>query len=678
MDLSWSMPLSWILAGGGILGISGVPGLALSWRSPWSQRIATASNLAGSALGLAGAVRVFAFGECNSFLHSWPIPGAACAMSVDALGGFFLIPVFLMSAAGSVYGSGYWRQREHPSNGRRLRFFWGTVMAGMVVLILARNAILFLLGWEFMALSGFFLVGTEDHVAGVRKASWIYFISTHVATLTLFGMFVLLRVVTGSFQLRPIGVHETGLVTLYWIFFMALVAFGVKAGLMPLHVWLPDAHASAPSHVSALLSGIMLKMGVYGMIRIFGYLPAPPISWGAVLLILGALSAVLGIAFAIGQRDLKRLLAYSSVENIGIIVMGLGLAMVGRSTGRADWVLLGLGGSLLHVWNHSLFKPLLFMGAGSVVHAMHSREIEQMGGLARRMPGTSFLFLVGAVAIAGLPPLNGFVSELIIYLGLFRTLPAQGTPAWTVGALAAPALALVGALAVACFVMVSGAVFLGSPRSDRAQAAHESPALMLGPMALLGTCCLAIGLGSGWLAPLMDRAVGCWVPDLSLRGTTLGSLVPFGQVSGTGIALLVGAAVGYLGSELWMRPGRAPKAGTWDCGYARPTARMQYTSSSFADMLVRLLGGVLRPKTEPPKLGGLFPASTGFRSVVEDVVLSGFILPTIGLLRRWAERTHVLQRGQTQPYVLYILATVVILLLWTLPVGHLFVRLLTR
>jgi len=599
-------------------------------------------------------------------------------MSLDALGAFFLVPVFLMGALGSVYGSGYWRQREHPGNGQRLRFFWGTVMAGMVVLILARNAILFLLGWEFMALSGFFLVGTEDHEPGVRRASWIYFISTHVATLTLFGMFVLLRHVTGSFQLRPIAIEETSLGTLYWLFFMALLAFGLKAGLMPLHVWLPDAHANAPSHVSALLSGIMLKMGIYGMIRIYGYLPAPPISWGALLLFLGTMSGVLGSAFAIGQRDLKRLLAYSSVENVGIIIMGMGLAMLGRSVGRPDWILLGLAGSLLHVWNHSLFKPLLFMGAGSVVHAMQTRDIESMGGLAKSLPRTSFLFLVGAVAISGLPPLNGFMSEILIYLGLFKTLPAEGRPSWTAGALAAPALALIGGLAVACFIKVYGAVFLGSPRTERAHHAHESPLWMIGPMAVLATCCLAIGLASPWLAPLLDQVVACCIPGESSHLVSLGDLVPFNGFAAMGAALGAATAVVFVVCEIWLRPGKAPKAGTWDCGYARPSARMQYTSSSFADTLVRLFRGVLKPRSETPDLGGLFPKPARFRSVVEDVVLFRFILPVIETLTRMTDRMRVIQRGQMRNYVLYIFATVVILLLWTLPVGQLFVRLLTR
>jgi hydrogenase-4 component B len=460
---------------------------------------------------------------------------------------------------------------------------------------------------------------------------------------------------------------------------MALLAFGIKAGLMPLHVWLPDAHANAPSHVSALLSGIMLKMGIYGMIRIYGYLPAPPISWGAILLFLGTVSGILGIAFAIGQRDLKRLLAYSSVENIGIIIMGLGLAMAGRSLGRQDWILLGLSGCLLHVWNHSLFKPLLFMGAGSVVHAMRTREIESMGGLARSMPWTTSFFLVGAVAISGLPPLNGFVSEFLIYLGLFRTLPAQSTPAWTAGALAAPGLALIGALALACFVKVSGAVFLGAPRSERAHHAHECSAAMIGSMAVLATCCLGIGLSSPWLSPCLDQVVACWVPRESpAHRISLLSLVPFGWLAGTGMALGGTSALAYIASQVWLRPSRTPSVGTWDCGYARPSARMQYTSSSFADMLVRLFRGVLRPRSEAPDTSGLFPKPSRFRSVVEDVVLSRFISPVITKLTRFTDRLHVFQRGQMQHYVLYIFAAVVVLLIWTLPVGQLFLRILIR
>ena len=278
------------------------------------------------------------------------------------------------------------------------------------------------------------------------------------------------------------------------IFVLALVGFGLKAGIMPLHVWLPGAHANAPSHVSAIMSGVMIKMGIYGLVRVLVLLPTPPLAWGYVLLGLGVVSGVLGVAFAVGQHDLKRLLAYHSIENIGIIVIGLGLALIGRTLDRADWIVLGLGGALLHVWNHALFKSLLFLSAGSVIHATGTREIDRLGGLAKAMPRTSLAFLVGAVAICGLPPLNGFVSELLIYLGLFGTLGIGEGGACPMAAFAAPALALIGGLAVACFVKVFGVVFLGTARSEDARHAHESAWSMLGPMGVLMGCCLFIGL----------------------------------------------------------------------------------------------------------------------------------------------------------------------------------------
>jgi formate hydrogenlyase subunit 3/multisubunit Na+/H+ antiporter MnhD subunit len=233
---------------------------------------------------------------------------------------------------------------------------------------------------------------------------------------------------------------------------------------MPLHVWLPGAHAIAPSHVSALMSGVLIKMGIYGLVRTFSLFPNPPLWWGQLVLLMGAISGVLGVAFAIGQHDFKRLLAYHSVENIGIICMGLGLALLGRSLGSGALVALGLGGALLHTWNHGLFKGLLFLSAGSVLHAAHTREIDELGGLAKRMPWTSFAFLVGSVAICGLPPLNGFVSELLVYLGLFEVARLPRGVLWLVGAIGAPTLALIGALALACFVKVFGAMFLGEPR----------------------------------------------------------------------------------------------------------------------------------------------------------------------------------------------------------------------
>jgi len=436
----------------------------------------------------------------------------------------------------------------------------------------------------------------------------------------------------------------------------------------------------APSHVSAVLSSVVLKTGIYGLVRIGGMLPHPPIFWGAVLLALGAVSAVVGVAFAVGQHDLKRLLAYHSVENIGIIVMGLGLAMIGRSLHQPVWIALGLGGAILHVWNHALFKSLLFLAAGSVVHATGTREIDHLGGLAKTMPRTAALFALGAVAICGLPPLNGFVSELFIYLGLFRTAGITGGPSALGAAVAAPALAMTGALALACFVKAYGAVFLGMPRTHHAANAHEAPASMLAPMVALAVCCAAIGLAPALFTPILDRAVSAWTPAPAgeVAIPALAPLAPLGWVSVMGVSLVGISWASYLVVGTRVRSGPAAAVGTWDCGYAAPSPTMQYSSSSFAQMLVHLFAWVLRPREQRPVLEKLFPAPQRFESRVDDAVLDGVMLPASRAVSRVLDRARLLQQGRIQVYLLYILITLVLLLLSTVPVLEILKDIVTR
>ena len=455
-----------VLAGAIIAAVSGLPGLFFGRNSLSGQFLTTLLAVLGAAVGLGGVGWYWATGESRPIVLPWAIPGAEFDIAMDGLSAIFLVPVFLVSLLGNVYGLGYWKQTEHPQNGRKLRLFYGLLTAGMALVVVARNGILFLFAWEIMALAAFFLVTTEDDKQEVRETGWVYLVATHVATMCLFALFALMRAAGGSFKLAPLaaGTLTPGIATA--IFILAIVGFGVKAGIMPLHVWLPSAHAIAPSHVSALMSGVIIKMGIYGLVRVTSWLPDPPLAWGAILLALGAISGILGVAFAIGQHDLKRLLAYHSIENIGIIVMGLGLALIGRSLDRPEWVILGLSGCLLHVWNHATFKALLFFAAGSVIHAAGTRDIDHLGGLAKTMPRTAFCFLVGAVAICGLPPLNGFVSEFFIYLGSFGTFVNKTPPSFAVAGFGAAALALIGALAVACFVKVYGAVFLGTARLE--------------------------------------------------------------------------------------------------------------------------------------------------------------------------------------------------------------------
>ncbi|MEK6257304.1 MAG: proton-conducting transporter membrane subunit [Planctomycetota bacterium] len=653
-----------VLLGIVIAATSGIPGLFLSRFSTTGQYVTTVLAVIGSGVGLSGVGVFWVTGDSQPIVRSWAIPGAEFDVAMDGLSALFLVPIFLVSLLGSIYGLGYWKQTEHPQNGRKLRLFYGLLSAGMALLVIARNSILFMVGWEIMALSAFFLVTTEDHDRQVREAGWIYLVSTKVATLSLFALFALLRTASGSYSLTPLNGDTLthGMATAIFVF--TVVGFGLKAGVMPFHVWLPSSHAIAPSHVSALMSGVIIKMGIYGIVRITSLVPHPPVEWGGILLGLGAVSGVLGVAFAIGQHDLKRLLAYHSIENIGIIVMGIGLALIGRSLGRAEWIILGLSGGLLHVWNHAFFKALLFLSAGSVIHAVRTREIDQLGGLAKRMPQTALCFVVGAVAICGLPPLNGFISEFLIYLGLFGTLKADGGPSFAGAALAAPVLALIGALALACFVKVFGAVFLGSARSEHARHAQESGLSMIGPMGVLVACCFGIGLAPTWFAPVLAKAVSAWAPELGDVGPRLTTLAPLDWISV--MALVLVAALALTSLLLWVRlRGSVVETGpTWGCGYVAPTPRMQYTSSSFAEMLVGLFGWALRPRTRRPEIMVLFPQRTDFHSEIRDPVLDEAVLPTFRYAAEKFSWFRIFQQGNLQVYLLYIFVALIALLLW--------------
>jgi hydrogenase-4 component B len=653
-----------VLLGIVIAALSGLPGVFTGRGSAVIQWVTTLLAVVAAGFGLAGAVWFWATGESQPVEWSWSLAGAEFSVAVDGLSAIFLVPIFLISALGNVYGLGYWKEAEHPDNGRRLRLFYGLMTAGMALLVVSRNGVLFLFGWEIMAISAFFLVATEDEKKEAREAGFVYLVATHVASLCLFGLFALLHSVNHSFSLTPVKPEALTPGVATAIFVLALVGFGVKAGIMPLHVWLPSAHAIAPSHVSAIMSGVLIKMGIFGLVRVTSLIPHPPIEWGAIVLCLGVVSGVLGVAFAIGQHDLKRLLAYHSIENIGIILIGIGLALAGRSLGRADLMILGLGGALLHVWNHASFKALLFLSAGSVIHATHTRDIDHLGGLAKAMPWTAAGFLTGAVAICGLPPLNGFVSEFLIYLGLFGTLADEPGRSFVGGAFAAPGLALIGTLAVACFVKVYGAVFLGTARSEHARHAHESPPSMIGPMAVLVACCFAIGLAPLLFAGVLQLGIIAWAPELAGIATPIERLAPLGWL--TAMAALEVAALLAVGLVLraFLGRGSLARAGTWGCGYVAPTPRIQYTSSSFAEMLVGMFSWVLRPRVRKPSNLPVFPQTAAFHSDVLDPVLDEAVVPTFRFGGWLFSQIRVFQQGNIQIYLMYIFVALVVLLLW--------------
>lgn len=654
--------MSWFVAGMLLTALSGVPGLFADRFGRGGERLACLLVLAGTASAAGGMIATLLSGAPALLTRPWSVPGGELALRLDPLAAIFILPLCLVVGAGAVYGLRYWPQRNHPGNGRRFRFFFGLLGASMLLVLAADNSLLFLFAWEVMAVAAFFLVTTEQEKAEARRAGFIYLVSAHAGALALFALFALLAHETGSMHFPAAASLVSGSATL--LFLLGLFGFGFKAGLMPLHIWLPIAHAAAPSHASALLSGIVLKTGIYGLLRLTSFFAVIPPWWGWTVLLLGIVSGILGVALALAQHDLKRLLAYHSVENIGIITIGIGLALLGRSFGMAQLMLLGLAGALLHVVNHGLFKSLLFFSAGAVVHATGSREIDHYGGLLRRQPWTAVCFLGGAVAICGLPPLNGFVSEWLIYLAAFDASRGAGLNL-RLAVLAAPALALIGGLAVACFVKVFGVTFLGAPRTPTAAAvAHDAAPGMLGPMLALLLVCAWIGLLPGTLAPLLQSAVTVWAP-LAKDVTLAAPLAPLSLVGAIGWVLLLYLAV--LGWWLHRRTRQAPRdVSTWGCGYLAPTPRMQYTASSFADFLVSQFRFGLWTERHGGKVKGLFPQPGEFESHTPDVVLDRALVPGFRRLARgccWL-RARV-QNGRVPTYLMYVAVTLLVLLVVT-------------
>lgn len=655
---AWGVDPTLLLLGAVLLAaLSGLPALLKLLSPVPAQRLSVFLIAVATILGLGAALSSLLSGNSTSYLVALSLPFGPHILALDPLSALFVIPILLVACSCSIYSLGYWPADHHPRTTRKITFFFGLLVAALLWVLVARSTGLFLIGWEIMALAAYFVLTTNDDEEEVRTAGSLYMICTHTGTLSLFALFSLLAAQTGSFLLPQAASLDGSTPFATAVLLLALLGFGLKAGIMPLHIWLPSAHANAPSHISAIMSGVILKIGIYGLVRTLSCFTNIPLWWGITILALGVISGVVGVAFAIGQHDLKRLLAYHSIENIGIIYIGIGVALIGAHNGSSLLILLGMGGALLHVINHALFKSLLFLGAGSIIHAIGTREIDRMGGLLRRMPWTAFFFLVGAVAICGLPPLNGFVSELLIYLGLFNG-AMQGSGAAAV-ALAAPFLALVGGLAVACFVKVFGVVFLGTARTDQAALAHEAGSSMKLPMALLALVCTTIGLLPALVAPLLDRAVTTWYPGLAASDLRLAVAAPLGWVTLLGLALLVAIALFHRISQ---RRSSDPTSETWGCGYLAPTSRMQYSASSFAEMLIKLFAGILRPDCHQPEVSGSFPSSTRFESHVPEAVLERVYLPFLTWANQKLTPLRHLQHGHLHLYILYTLLTLIALL----------------
>jgi hydrogenase-4 component B len=649
------------------------PGLA---RWPAAARrathlLATAGGLLTTGAGLAGLVAPGWQARVG-----WLLPPPGVELAVDGAGALFLALVGAAAVPASVYALGYTRERREGIGG--LGAAYNVFLAAMVLVPVAANLLTFLVAWELMALASYFLVMTDGDQRTVARAGWVYAVVTHAGLACLLAGMLLLAQAAGSdrFADWPAAAALLSPGRRALVFVLLALGFGSKAGLVPLHVWLPLAHPAAPSHVSALMSGVMIKLGVYGLLRVgFEWLPGGPPWWGALLLLVGAASALLGVLYALMEHDLKRLLAYHSVENVGIILLGLGAGMVFTATGLPALARLGVVAALYHTVNHAAFKSLLFLGAGSVLHATGTRNMEEMGGLVKRMPWTAACFLVGAVAISALPPLNGFVSEWLTFQALLQSAEIRAPGLNLVFLAGLAGLALTGGLAAACFVKAFGITFLALPRSAESAEAHEAPGTMVAGMVGLAGACVALGLGATWVLPALDRAAAGLlgspgpVATLAMDGLTVVVGQGFANASPAAVAGLLAVALGVLPLGLWLSGARGDRRAyeTWGCGRMLQTARMEYTATAFSQPFKRIFAVLYRPVKQldidfHPE-SRFFVQTIRYANPHRSLIEEWLYLPALAWARRGARVVQRIQSGSANLYLAYIFGALLLLLL---------------
>ena len=649
--------------------------LALAPLAVALSRVAAAAQLIYGACMIAAGVSLAAAlfhlltgAAAQSLALPLGIPWLGAHLRLDALSAFFLIVVDLGALAASLFAIGYGAHETAPG---RVLPFYPAFLAGMSLVVVADDAFTFLLSWEFMSLSSWALVVAHHRVPENVRAGYVYLVMASIGTLALLLGFGLLAGPDGLYTFAQIRAAHPPPLLGALVLVLALIGAGSKAGIVPLHVWLPLAHPAAPSQVSALMSGVMTKVAVYGFIRIvFDLAGAPAWWWSIVVLVLAGVTTVMGVLYALMQHDLKRLLAYHTVENIGIIFIGLGLALAFKAHAMPFAAALAFTAALLHVFNHSLFKSLLFFGSGAVLGATGERDMEHLGGLIHRMPQTAFVFLVGCAAISALPPLNGFVSE---WLTLQAVLLSPQLPSWAlkllipaVGAM----LALSAALAAACFVKAYGVTFLGRPRTPAAANARETDAYSLAAMMLFAALCLIAGILPGLfidaLGPVSSALIGARMP--AQLGAQWLSIVPIAEsrssydgllvflfIAGSG--MIAAFAIHRLASD------RLRRAPAWDCGYPDPSPLTQYSATSFAQPIRRVFGSVVfraREQATMPPPGDMRPAQ--LKVELHDLVWEFLYAPAVDAVTLAADRLNRLQFLTIRQFLTLVFSALVILL----------------
>ncbi len=668
--------------------LSGVVSLAAD-RFPAALRFGSFSILgaAGVAAVAAGVEELLSGTRITSQLP-FGLPWLNWHLRLDPLSGFFMAIVGIAVIAVSLYGPGYVREFERPtrtadpahSDGEShthqslaaLGLFTGIFVAGMLAVLLADDAFVFMISWELMSVSSYLLVAYQHHNPANRHAAFLYLLLAEVGALVILLAFGVLAGFGGNFTFSAMRAAHLSPIWASVAFTLALFGFGMKAGMVPLHVWLPEAHPAAPSHISALMSGVMIKVAIYGLIRfVFDLLGQPQWSWGLATLAIGTATALLGVLYALTQNDLKRLLAYSSVENIGIILMGLGLGMIFIGTGHPALAVVALLAALYHSLNHAVFKTLLFLGAGAVLYRTHERDLDRLGGLIRRMPVTAFFVLIGCLSIAALPPFNGFVSEWLTLQAALQVPVLASGVLRSIIPIAAALLALTTALAAATFVKVYGVAFLGQARTRHVAHAREVSLGMRAGMGLLALLCIVLGVVPTLVIRLIDPITQQLLQLSPAAATARGWLwlTPVSPHVASYSAPLVVAAmaitfvVGYL--LLHRRARSARRSDPWDCGFGGLNARMQYTSTAFAQPIRRVFAPVWRIDERIEKVQASPTRITSVRHQLRigDWSWLAAYLPIGNLVLAAARRVGRIQTGSIRIYLAYSFFTL-LLLLW--------------
>ncbi len=583
---------------------------------------------------------------------------------LDKLSAFFVVIISVMSTITTVYAKGY--LQPYIDKGKNINahlIFFQTLVASMLAVVTCQNAFMFLICWEIMSLSSFFLVIFENEKKDVLKAGIKYLVFMHISVIFIMAAFAVLATKSGSFDFSSfVNVLHSNRHLADLIFIMFFVGFGTKAGFVPFHNWLPDAHPAAPSHVSALMSGVMIKTGIYGILRILLLGGAPDKYLAFTLLIISVITALYGVLYAVTQNDIKKLLAYSSIENIGIIGIGLGMGMIGLAYNHPITAILGFTGGILHVLNHSVFKELLFFAAGSVYVKAHTRDMEVLGGVIKSMPKTSVLFLIGSVAICGLPPFNGFVSEFLIYIGMFKGLLINNFFAFVMILFTIAALALVGTMAILCFTKAFSVIFLGNPRSS-VKITQDNSASMTFPMGILAVLALSVGVFPliGFVFAFNPASLFVNVSNFDVFSslTLIGviTLFAFGFLVFTSLLILI---------RKKLSNGKIEFSETWGCGYNKPNNKMQYTASSYVSPFLSMLKPLFKKVFDIEKPKRLFPHDSHFNLKIEDIEEAYIIKPLVKYDEWFLSRFEAIQSGNIQSYIKYGLIFLVIVIIGSL------------